>query len=164
MKEVSDLAKIESLVGTISGGNGHLHASLSHKDGEVIGGHVFGPLVASGNVEIVVGECRNLSFTRTHDERTGFPELLVIDRDTESNLQSESQKPTSQGEVDTTVNDLTIKTYALRLVPGEEICNGLNSFVSKHKLKEPFIMTCVGSVTKAVIGLSQDEKVNYYKF
>ncbi|CAB4010949.1 Hypothetical predicted protein [Paramuricea clavata] len=159
VKEVSDLTKIESFVGTISGGNGHLHASLSHKDGEVIGGHVFGPVVASGNVEIVVGECKNLSFTRTHDEQTGFPELLVLDHNAESNLQSESQDPTSQGEVDTTVDDLTIKTYALRLVPGEEICNGLNIFVSKHKLKEPFIMTCVGSITKAVICLGQDEKV-----
>ena len=154
MKELSDLAKIESFVGTISGGAGHLHASLSCKDGNVIGGHVFGPLVASGNVEIVVGECEHLLFTRTHDERTGFPELLVLDRDTESSSQTETQKP-SQSHLAADV--FTTKTYAFRLVPGEDIPNGLNSFVSKHELKEPFIMTCVGSVTKAVLDTDQHE-------
>ena len=151
MKELSDLAKIESFVGTISGGAGHLHASLSCKDGNVIGGHVFGPLVASGNVKIIVGECDDLLFTRTHDERTGFPELLVLDRDTESSSQTETQKPSQSH---STSDVFTTKTYAFRLVPGED---GLNSFVSKHKLKEPFIMTCVGSVTKAVLDLDQHE-------
>ena len=166
MKEVSDLAKIESLVGTISGGDGHLHASLSGKDGDCVGGHVFGPMLASGNVEIVMGECENLVFTRAHDDRTGFPELVVEERG--SQTLSESQKAISQ-DIDqkisykpytNDVNDLTIKAvYSFRLVPGDDICNGLNDFVLENKLNEPFIMTCVGSVTKAVLDVGQD-KVN----
>ena len=160
MKEVLGLAKVDVLVGTISGGNGHLHASLSTEDGVAVGGHVFGPMIASGSVEISVGECEDLLFTRAHDERTGFPELVVLDR----NTQTESPEPTSHGEDSlgdssqsvTPADKPTTKAYAFRLVPGEEIGSGLNSFVLKHKLQEPFIITCVGSVTKAVLALGQD--------
>ena len=60
------------------------------------------------------------------------------------------------------MNDLTIKAvYSFRLVPGDDICNGLNDFVLENKLNEPFIMTCVGSVTKAVIDVGQDKVNNY---
>ena len=169
MKEVLDLAKIQSFVGTISGGIGHLHASLSTENGEIIGGHVFGPMIASGNVEIVIGECENLVFTRPHDERTGYPELAVLERSTQSNLQTEIQQTITHKKVDLencsqnrSVADKTTNTYALRLVPGDEIGDGLHNFVLKHKLKEPFIMTCVGSVTKAVLTLKDDNaKVSY---
>ena len=133
------------------------------------GGHVFGPLVASGNVEIVIGECKDLLFTRTHDDRTGFPELVVLSRNSESHLASLSDEATSEGEMDLVISsqrqdDTTIKaSHALRMVPGEEICNGLNSFKLKHKLEEPFILTCVGSVTKATIQLCDDKaKVNRF--
>ena len=133
------------------------------------GGHVFGPLVACGNVEVVIGECEDLLFARTHDDRTGFPELVVLSRNSESNLASLSDEATSKGQMDLVISsqrqdDTTIKaSHALRLVPGEEICHGLDSFQLKHKLKEPFILTCVGSVTKATIQLSDDKgKVNRF--
>ena len=132
----------------------------------MIGGHVFGPLVACRNVEIVIGECEDLMFTRTHDDHTGFPELVVLDRSSESNLPAQIDEAISQ-DINIKIssqheNDPTIKaSHAFRLVPGEDISNGLNSFVLKHKLKKPFIVTCVGSVTKAVINLCDDKaKVN----
>ena len=164
VKEVLDLAKIESLVGTVSGGIGHLHASLRTQNGEVIGGHVFGPLIASGNVEIVIGECEDLVFARPHDERTGFPELAVLERNAQSNVQAETQETIAHEKIDiknssqsrSAADNSSTNAYALRLVPGEEIGNGLDNFVLKHKLKEPFIMTCVGSVTKAVLTLKDD--------
>lgn len=129
----------------------------------MIGGHVFGPLVACGNVEIVIGDCEDLLFTRTHDERTGFPELVVLDRSGETNLPAQLDEAISQGDIDLKIssqheNDPTVRaSHAFRLVPGEEICNGLNSFMLRHKLREPFIITCVGSVTKAVINSCDDK-------
>lgn len=71
--------EIVSLVGTLSAG-GHLHASFSNKEGHVIGGHVVGDLYVYTTAEIVVGECSALKFTREHDERSGYKELLVGNR------------------------------------------------------------------------------------
>ncbi|XP_028395945.1 AT-hook motif nuclear-localized protein 9-like [Dendronephthya gigantea] len=146
VKEVNYQAKIESFVGTITGENGHLHASLSSQSG-CIGGHVFGPLIASETVKVVVGVCEDIAFTRSHDEATGYPELVVVDINN-CELTGKPQKEMKE--------DSTIRTYAVRLIPGEEICNGLKSFVVEKELKTPYIMTCVGSVTKAELALGKD--------
>nr|XP_033795654.1 bifunctional protein GlmU-like [Geotrypetes seraphini] len=47
-----------------------------------------------------------------------------------------------------------LSVYALRLGPGEEIVTSLFKFVEDKKLKAPFIITCVGSVTKATLRLA----------
>ncbi len=44
-----------------------------------------------------------------------------------------------------------VKAYTVRFRPGEELKSGLLRFVRNHALRAPFIMTCVGSVTKATI-------------
>ncbi|XP_024075741.1 uncharacterized protein LOC112120809 [Terrapene carolina triunguis] len=44
--------------------------------------------------------------------------------------------------------------YALRLGPGEDIVTSLLKFVEDKKLKAPFVMTCVGSITKATLRLA----------
>ncbi|XP_039384320.1 bifunctional protein GlmU-like isoform X2 [Mauremys reevesii] len=44
--------------------------------------------------------------------------------------------------------------YALRLGPGEDIVTSLLQFVEDKKLKAPFVMTCVGSITKATLRLA----------
>ena len=44
--------------------------------------------------------------------------------------------------------------YALRLGPGEEIVSSLHQFVAAHNLRAAFIMTCVGSVQRAVLRLA----------
>jgi len=69
--------EIVSLVGTLSGDNGHLHISLSDAHGHMIGGHVIGGLYIFTTAEIVIGECVDLKFTREHDDFTGFHELVI---------------------------------------------------------------------------------------
>ncbi|XP_077867232.1 bifunctional protein GlmU-like [Saccoglossus kowalevskii] len=44
--------------------------------------------------------------------------------------------------------------YALRLGPGEEIFSTLMKFVDENQLDSAFIVTCVGSVTRAKIRLA----------
>ena len=40
----------------------------------------MGNLVVYTTAEIVIGECKSLSFTREFDEKSGYPELVVADR------------------------------------------------------------------------------------
>ncbi|KAG5276592.1 hypothetical protein AALO_G00107450 [Alosa alosa] len=48
----------------------------------------------------------------------------------------------------------SLQVFALRLAPGEELLSSLLSFVEERKLRAPFIITCVGSVTKATLRLA----------
>merc|ERR1712150_128829 len=55
--------EIVSLVGTLSSiGGHHLHISLSDKDGNLVGGHVFGELNVFTTAEVVIGECVDYVF------------------------------------------------------------------------------------------------------
>jgi len=74
--EVTGRHEIVSFVGTLAG-EGHLHASLSDKDGHVMGGHVIGNMKVFTTAEVVIGNCDMLSFTRETDDETGFDELVV---------------------------------------------------------------------------------------
>ncbi|XP_048852966.1 bifunctional protein GlmU-like isoform X1 [Brienomyrus brachyistius] len=47
-----------------------------------------------------------------------------------------------------------LSIHALRLGPGQEILSSLVSFVEERRMKAPFILTCVGSVTKAMLRLA----------
>ena len=69
--------EICSLVGTLSGSAGHLHIVLGRADGSTVSGHVVGDCEIFTTAEIVIGECADLTFTRPHDQRTGFDELQV---------------------------------------------------------------------------------------
>ncbi|XP_019640901.1 PREDICTED: uncharacterized protein LOC109482576 isoform X2 [Branchiostoma belcheri] len=44
--------------------------------------------------------------------------------------------------------------FTLRLGPGEEIKSALQKFVEEKRLKAPFVMTCVGSVSSAKLRLA----------
>uniref|UniRef100_A0A8C8RUG2 PPC domain-containing protein n=1 Tax=Pelusios castaneus TaxID=367368 RepID=A0A8C8RUG2_9SAUR len=68
--------EIVSLVGTLNKAP-HLHICLSDKDGKTVGGHVISDLEVFTTVEVVIGECAGLQFTREMDDRTGFPELVI---------------------------------------------------------------------------------------
>ena len=55
-----------------------------------------------------------------------------------------------------------LKLYALRIKPNQDLYKELDSFVQKNSLKSAFIMTCVGSLTKATVrmafgGLKENE-------
>ena len=71
--------EIVSLVGTFDGELEHIHGSFSDETGRVIGGHVFvnHPMIVYTTVEIVLGECENVLFTREMDKETGYPELVI---------------------------------------------------------------------------------------
>lgn len=70
--------EIVSLVGTLSSiGGHHLHISLSDKDGNLVGGHVFGELNVFTTAEVVIGECVDYVFDREDDFESGFKELVV---------------------------------------------------------------------------------------
>ena len=77
--EVKGRHEIVSLVGTLAG-NGHLHASLSDKDGHVVGGHVMGNMKVFTTAEVVIGNCNMLSFSREIDGDTGYDELVVKEK------------------------------------------------------------------------------------
>ncbi|RMZ97807.1 bifunctional -like [Brachionus plicatilis] len=81
VKVYQEHMEIVSLVGTLSciGGH-HLHISLSTKNGQVLGGHVFGEMNVFTTAEIVIGECEDLAFKREFDPASGFDELVVCPR------------------------------------------------------------------------------------
>jgi predicted DNA-binding protein with PD1-like motif len=69
--------EIVSLVGTLSPDGVHLHVSLSDQEGKTIGGHLVNGCLVYTTVEIVIGEARDLIFTREPDEQTGYKELKI---------------------------------------------------------------------------------------
>lgn len=78
MRVIKEHMEIVSLVGTLSSTSGHhLHISLSNKDGQVFGGHVFGELNVFTTAEVVIGECVDLNFLRQFDHQSGYDELVV---------------------------------------------------------------------------------------
>ncbi len=81
VKVINEHLEIVSLVGTLSSTGGHhLHISLSNKDGNCLGGHVFGEMNVFTTAEIVIGECSSLTFDREYDNQSGFDELVVKQR------------------------------------------------------------------------------------
>ncbi|XP_031148946.1 bifunctional protein GlmU-like [Sander lucioperca] len=81
--QLSGRFEIVSLVGTLNR-DAHLHICLSDAEGKTVGGHVLGDLEVFTTAEVVVGEALGLHFTRDMDERTGFPELVVQLRKSDS--------------------------------------------------------------------------------
>ncbi|XP_023322520.1 uncharacterized protein LOC111696939 [Eurytemora carolleeae] len=78
--DLEEKMEICSLVGTLGAG-GHLHIVLGREDGSTVSGHVMGNLVVFTTAEIMIGECSDVVFNRTFDERTGFDELSVVKRE-----------------------------------------------------------------------------------
>ncbi|CAN0083490.1 unnamed protein product [Scytosiphon promiscuus] len=73
--------EICSLVGTLSPGGLHLHASLADEAGAICGGHLVRATVHT-TAEIVIGVAPSLIFRREMDPSTGFEELVVAGPDT----------------------------------------------------------------------------------
>ena len=69
--------EIVSGTGTFSSDGCHIHLSVSDREGRVFGGHLKGGCVVDLTAEIVIGVFPEATFQRTHDDTTGFPELLV---------------------------------------------------------------------------------------
>lgn len=48
----------------------------------------------------------------------------------------------------------SLKVYALRLRPEQDLYQELDTFVKNNDLRSAFIMTCVGSLTKATVRMA----------
>ncbi len=51
----------------------------------------------------------------------------------------------------------SLKVFPVRLRPGTELKSSLIKFVAENELKSAFVMTCVGSVTKATLRFAEKE-------
>lgn len=69
--------EIVSLVGTISINGCHLHLSVSDSLGHTCGGHLLPGNLVYTTAEIVIGESKQLVFTREKDGTTEWEELQV---------------------------------------------------------------------------------------
>jgi predicted DNA-binding protein with PD1-like motif len=69
--------EIVSLVGTVSISGNHLHLSTSDSIGKTIGGHLLEDNLVYTTAEIVIGESKNLVFTREKDGTTPWEELQI---------------------------------------------------------------------------------------
>lgn len=73
--------EIVSLSGTISQGKAHIHISLSGLDGRVVGGHLMDGTIVKTTVELYLQGFEHLIFDREYDEKTGYDELIVSNKD-----------------------------------------------------------------------------------
>ncbi|KAK9531916.1 hypothetical protein VZT92_011307 [Zoarces viviparus] len=53
-----------------------------------------------------------------------------------------------------------LQVHAVRFGPGQELLGSLQAFVEEKRLRAPFIITCVGSVTKATLRLANATATN----
>jgi predicted DNA-binding protein with PD1-like motif len=72
--------EIVSLTGTLSVNGSHLHASISDSTGKTIGGHLLKGNRVYTTVEIVIGEFKNIQFTREKDGTTPWEELQITEK------------------------------------------------------------------------------------
>ncbi|CAN9507339.1 unnamed protein product [Ophioblennius macclurei] len=48
----------------------------------------------------------------------------------------------------------SLQVHAVRFGPGQDLLGGLQTFVDQRRLQAPFVITCVGSLTKATLRLA----------
>jgi predicted DNA-binding protein with PD1-like motif len=72
--------EILSLNGTLSIHGIHLHITIADSTGRTIGGHLDNGCIIYTTAEIVIGESKDVVFTRTADSLTGFLELEIKPR------------------------------------------------------------------------------------
>ncbi len=72
--------EIVSLVGTLSKDGCHLHLSVSDSLGRTSGGHLLDENMVYTTVELVIGESREMVFSRENDGSTEWKELQIRKR------------------------------------------------------------------------------------
>ncbi len=75
--ELAGHFEIVSLTGVLSRHGSHFHIALSDKNGRTTGAHLLEGSAVYTTAEIVLGICPGYRFLRTHDSRTGYPELDI---------------------------------------------------------------------------------------
>ena len=56
-----------------------------------------------------------------------------------------------------------MQVHTIRLLPGQDLKNELESFVKKERVEAGFILTCVGSLTEANLRLANQETGEKYE-
>lgn len=70
--------EIVSLTGVMSKEGSHYHICISDKEGRCYGAHLLDGCLVYTTAEIVIGCIEGVSFLRTFDPRTGYPELEIV--------------------------------------------------------------------------------------
>lgn len=76
-KNMEGTFEIVSLVGTVSTQGYHLHMAVSDEKGQVTGGHLTEDNIVHTTAEIVIFEDETVTYNRELDDQTGFPELVI---------------------------------------------------------------------------------------
>lgn len=80
--ELDGYFEIVSLTGTLSRHGSHLHIAIADGTGQTIGAHLLEGCKVYTTAEIVIGILAEVSFLRTVDLQTGYPELEIANRPT----------------------------------------------------------------------------------
>lgn len=75
--ELAGPFEIVSLTGTLSRHGSHYHIAISDGEGRTYGAHLLDGCRVYTTAEIVLAALPGLSFQRTHDPETGYPELAI---------------------------------------------------------------------------------------
>ena len=78
--------EIISLNGTLATTGIHLHIAIADKQGKTLGGHLDNGCLIYTTAEIVIGTSEEFTFIRTIDDITGYKELEIIPKSSESLL------------------------------------------------------------------------------
>jgi hypothetical protein len=77
--ELRDDLEILTLAGSVSSDGAHLHMSVADSRGQVSGGHVAPGCIVRTTAEVLLALLPEHRFSREHDSKTGFMELVIRD-------------------------------------------------------------------------------------
>lgn len=77
--------EIVSLTGVMSRNGSHYHLSVSDGEGRTFGGHLMEGCRVYTTCEIVIGILDGMVFQREFDPESGYPELVILEKDEKEN-------------------------------------------------------------------------------
>jgi predicted DNA-binding protein with PD1-like motif len=71
--------EIVSAMATLTPNHQHVHISVADENGDVIGGHLLEGTIIATTAELIIHRYDTLTFSREHDDSTGYTELTISD-------------------------------------------------------------------------------------
>ena len=71
--------EIVSVMATLTPNHQHVHISVADENGDVIGGHLLEGTIIATTAELILHRYDTLTFSREHDDSTGYTELTISD-------------------------------------------------------------------------------------
>ena len=71
--------EIVSVMATLTPNHQHVHISVADQNGDVIGGHLLEGTIIATTAELILHRYDTLTFSREHDDSTGYTELNISD-------------------------------------------------------------------------------------